>query len=80
MLAGRAVRLQPLAARLAAMNPSAVLERGYAIALAADGRAVTDVAALARGDPLRIVLARGAAGVRVETLDSKGPLADEDVA
>jgi exodeoxyribonuclease VII large subunit len=80
MLAGRAVRLQPLAARLAAMNPSAVLERGYAIALAADGRAVTDVAALARGDPLRVVLARGAADVRVETLDSKGPLADEDVA
>jgi exodeoxyribonuclease VII large subunit len=80
LLAARAVRLQPLAARLAALNPSAVLDRGYAIALAADGRAVTDVAALACGDPLRIVLARGTAGVRVETLDGKGPLVDEDVA
>ena len=80
LLAARTGRLNPLSARLAAMNPEAVLSRGYAIALDADGRAVTDAASLAIGDPLRIVVFRGAAGVRVETLDSKGPMSVADVA
>ncbi len=80
LLAARTGRLHPLSARLAAMNPEAVLSRGYAIALDADGRAVTDAASLVIGEALRIVVFRGIAGVRVETLDSKGPLSDPDVA
>ncbi len=61
--------LQPLVARLGALDPTAVLARGYAIALDRDGRAVTDAAALQVGAPLRIVLAQGAAGTRIETIE-----------
>ncbi len=78
VLATRSMRLQPLAARLAAMNPAAVLGRGYAIALDAEGRAVTDAGSLAAGERLRILLSKGAAGVRVESLDRKGPFDDAD--
>jgi exodeoxyribonuclease VII large subunit len=63
--AQRAARLGALAARLGALDPHAVLERGYAIALDAHGRAVTAADGLAAGDPLRLVLARGGADVTV---------------
>ena len=53
-------RLAALAQSLAHLDPSAVLERGYAIVAAPDGRIVHDAAALARGDALAITLARGA--------------------
>jgi len=59
-----------LAARaLAHLDPSAVLERGYAIVTAADGRIVLDAATLARGDTLAIALARGRAEATVERTD-----------
>ena len=68
-VARRAERLHPLAGRLAALDPLAVLARGYALALDPAGRAVTNVAALEVGSRLRIVLAHGAAGTRVETIE-----------
>jgi len=49
------------------------LSRGYAMALDASGRAVTNSSALAAGDRLQVVLARGRAGVRVEAVDDNGP-------
>jgi exodeoxyribonuclease VII large subunit len=60
----RAVDLQ--AARLEALSPVAVLERGYAIALR-DGHAVRDASTLCEGDLLELRLARGAAELRVES-------------
>jgi exodeoxyribonuclease VII large subunit len=60
-------------ARLATLDPMAVLRRGYAIALDDTGRAVTRAQDLAVGAPLRLVLAEGAAGVRVESLQGDGP-------
>ena len=54
--------------RLAALDPHAVLKRGYAMALAADGKVVTDAARLAVGDSLTVRFARGAADVRVQAL------------
>jgi len=71
-LAAARLRLQPLAARLAALDPGAVLARGYAIALDADGRAVTRAAALRVGSSLRVLFAQGAAGTRVESVED-GP-------
>lgn len=68
----RAHRLETLAARLAALDPHAVLARGYAIALDQAGRAVTDSAGLAQGQGLRVVFARGAAQTRVETVEPPG--------
>jgi exodeoxyribonuclease VII large subunit len=59
----RHVELQ--GARLQALSPVAVLERGYAIALR-DGQAVRDASSLAPGELLELRLARGSAAVRVE--------------
>ena len=58
--------LTALGAQLSALDPLAVLARGYAVAFpAGGGRPVTDAAAVAIGDRLRIRLHRGALGVTV---------------
>jgi exodeoxyribonuclease VII large subunit len=54
------------AARLDAMSPLRVLERGYAIARTPEGAVVTDAEQVAPGDALELRLARGALDVRVE--------------
>ena len=69
----RGLRLMPLVGRLTALDPQAVLRRGYAMALDASGRAVTRASTLAAGDRLQIVLSRGRAGVRVEAVDDNSP-------
>jgi exodeoxyribonuclease VII large subunit len=53
------------AAALAALDPYATLERGYAIVRAADGRVVVDAAGRAVGERLEVRLARGALDVSV---------------
>jgi exodeoxyribonuclease VII large subunit len=63
-----ATRLAGLAARLGALDPHAVLQRGYAMALDADGRTVTDAARLRIGAGLTVRFSRGSAGVEVHTL------------
>ena len=65
-LAGLGEELARLALGLAHLDPSAVLERGYAIARTPDGRVVRASAGLQPGDPLEISFAQGAASVRVE--------------
>lgn len=65
----RRLRCEALAAALNALDPHAVLGRGYAIAFSADGRAVHDARQLAAGDRLHLRFARGAAHARVEDLD-----------
>jgi exodeoxyribonuclease VII large subunit len=65
-LAGRVSRIEALARNLAALDPQAVLERGYGIVRDAQGRALRDAAGLAVGDRLDITLARGGAEARVE--------------
>ncbi len=59
-------RVEALAQGLSLLNPSAVLERGYAIVTAADGRIVQDAATLHRGDRIGVALARGSAEAVVE--------------
>ena len=69
----RAARLDALGARLQAMNPHAVLARGYAIATDADGRIVRDAKVLPVGATLRVRFARG----RVESSVTRStPAAD----
>jgi exodeoxyribonuclease VII large subunit len=60
-------RWQRSNARLDSLNPRAVLQRGYAIAMTSDGRALTDVTQTARGAVVRVILARGALDTRVES-------------
>jgi exodeoxyribonuclease VII large subunit len=77
--AGRALhdessrRVAALAQGLALLNPAAVLERGYAIVTAADGRIVQDATTLARGDRIGIALARGRADATVERVGAAAP-------
>jgi exodeoxyribonuclease VII large subunit len=63
-------RCAELAARLHALDPDAVLARGYAIAYAPDGRTVRDAAQLSVGQTLRLRFARGGAQVHVDALDA----------
>ncbi len=65
-----ASRVGALAQSLAHLNPSAVLERGYAIVTASDGRVVQDAATLSRGERIDIALARG--GARAVVDDTRG--------
>ncbi len=68
-----------LTARLHALDPDAVLARGYAIAYAPDGRSVRDAAQLAVGDEVRLRFARGGARVRVDFLvNDAGKQRDSD--
>jgi len=65
-----------LAARLHALDPQAVLARGYAIAYGPDGLSVRDAGQLAVGDSLRLRFARGGARARVDALDASADEAD----
>ncbi|HWU68037.1 MAG TPA: exodeoxyribonuclease VII large subunit, partial [Stenotrophobium sp.] len=69
------LRLQALDSRLAraesllhGLSPQAVLDRGYAIALAADGRALTDAEQLQAGAMLELRLARGRVEAEVKAV------------
>jgi len=59
-------RLGRLEARLVALDPHAVLGRGYAIATTVDGNIVRDAAGLRPGDEVAITFSRGRAQARVE--------------
>ncbi|MGB2816105.1 MAG: exodeoxyribonuclease VII large subunit [Burkholderiaceae bacterium] len=63
-----AVRLASLSARLDALDPHAVLKRGYAMAVSAEGAVVTNSARLEVGDALTLRFAQGGAAVQVQAL------------
>ena len=64
----QSTRLTALTARLHAIDPHAVLARGYAIAFGPDGHAVSDAAQLHSNDELRLMFARGGARVQVRSV------------
>ncbi len=73
-LARHAARVEALHRALGHLDPEAVLQRGYAIALDAGGRALVDALAVAPGAAVRVVLARGALDTRVERIEKpQGP-------
>ncbi len=59
-------RLRRLAGQLRALNPLAVLERGYGIATNARGSILADAAALKSGDKVQVRLAHGGFAAAVE--------------
>jgi len=65
-LAAQGARVQQAQQGLAHLDPEAVLQRGYALALNAAGAVVTDAARLHPGDTLALRFARGRADTRVE--------------
>jgi len=62
-------RLDALARHLEAVGPQRVLERGFSLTLDGQGRPVREASALAPGDPLTSVLARG----RVQSVVAGAP-------
>ena len=67
LLHANAATLSSLDARLHSLSPLAVLDRGYALVLNANGSVVRSAAQLNPGDPLTTRLADGAFTSRVET-------------
>ncbi len=63
-------RLAAFERGLAHLNPQGVLERGYAIVAAADGRIVQDSRDVAPGDDVALKFARGGAGARITKVES----------
>jgi exodeoxyribonuclease VII large subunit len=68
----RRLALAAVADSLRTLSPTATLERGYAVARAADGRIVRDPTTLAAGDPLQVIVARGTVETRVERTSTDG--------
>ena len=59
-------KLNALSASLSQLDPDAVLNRGYALALGPDGRPVRDAAKLQPGDALNLTFAHGMARASVD--------------
>ena len=59
-------RLLARQSQLAALDPTAILNRGYALVLDRDSRIVTDAQRVVAGEPLSVRLAKGLLDVRVE--------------
>ena len=76
-LEARRTRLTSLDDRLRALSPRLVLERGFCIVRAADGRLVRAAATLASGDRVAIEFARGDADARIETVRTGGDDGEE---
>ncbi len=71
-------RTASLAARLRALGPQAVLDRGYCLARRPDGSLVRESGALAVGDVLALRFARGGADARVEGVQQEGSHDEQD--
>ena len=69
----RRARLEQASAKLAALSPVAILERGYSLIFDAQGALVKDAAQLAPGDPIQARLARGQLRARVESRRNAAP-------
>jgi exodeoxyribonuclease VII large subunit len=68
----RRARVSELGGRLHALSPLATLNRGYAVARAEDGGALTSIVAFAKGMPFRLVLRDGTLRAMV-TENPEGP-------
>lgn len=62
-------RLNALQARLEALSPLAVLDRGYAVVETAERRVVSDASSVAPGEDIRIRLARGRLAATVQKVE-----------
>ncbi len=68
-LAANTSRWNGLRRELSALNPAAVLGRGYAVPRTADGALIRNAGQLSKGDPLELLLAGGSLDCRVEKVN-----------
>ncbi|MBU3724636.1 MAG: exodeoxyribonuclease VII large subunit, partial [Burkholderiaceae bacterium] len=66
LVAQAEARFSSRQSQLAALDPTAILHRGYALVLDQDSRVVTDAQGVAVGQPLSVRLAKGLLDIRVE--------------
>lgn len=66
----RVRRLDHAAARLQALSPLAVLNRGYAIVYNSDGQVLRDAAEVTPGETIRARVAKGSVSAEVRSVDS----------
>ena len=66
-----AARVEALDARLRSLSPLAVLERGYALVLGADGTLIRSASQVAPGDRIRTRLSDGEFGSTVDEIGSR---------
>jgi exodeoxyribonuclease VII large subunit len=66
-------RLDQASAKLAALSPLAILERGYSLVFDAHGTLVKDAAQLTPGDAIQARLPRGEVAARVESVRETDP-------
>ena len=71
----RQTKLNALSGGLKQLDPLAVLRRGYALAVDADGRSIRDAAQLKAGDHIKLSFASGKAAATVNQVVAK-PEAD----
>jgi len=64
-----AARAESLDARLRSLSPLAVLDRGYALVLGADGALIRSTGQLGTGDHVRTRLSDGEFGSTVDAID-----------
>jgi exodeoxyribonuclease VII large subunit len=69
-IAVRATGLNHASARLHALSPLAVLNRGYALVYAANGQLLRNAIDVQTGDPIRARLAKGSVTAEVKSIDS----------
>lgn len=70
-MAGKKMQLNTQATSLKQLDPLAVLNRGYAIAVTAEGRTVRTAQQLRNGDALRLAFAHGGAHVTVNAVENE---------
>ena len=75
MIQASAATLSALDARLHSLSPLAVLDRGYALVLAADGSVVRSIAQLTQGEALTTRLADGTFNSQVKAISAKNDTA-----
>jgi exodeoxyribonuclease VII large subunit len=64
-------RLESFDARLRSLSPLAVLDRGYALVLAADGTVIRSIGQVAKGDSVRTRLSNGEFGSTVDDISGE---------
>jgi exodeoxyribonuclease VII large subunit len=72
ILERRVARFETTRASLSGHDPEAILQRGYAIVKAEDGRPLTDAGLVPPGSIIRAQLARGSLTARVEREGTHG--------
>ena len=78
LLEKRMSELRTAVERMNALNPLAVLQRGYGAIRGEDGKIVSSVEQISKGDSVELILADGSAKAQIESVSAKAPKREEE--